>query len=46
MKFIARRIMILASEDIGNADPQALCVATAAPQEVERVGMQKSQIIL
>ena len=30
MKFIARRIMILASEDIGNADPQALCVAVAA----------------
>lgn len=46
MKFIARRIMILASEDIGNADPQALCVATAAAQAVERVGMPESQIIL
>ena len=38
--------MILASEDIGNADPQALCVATAAAQAVERVGMPESQIIL
>ena len=46
IKFIARRIMILASEDIGNADPQALCVATAAAQAVERVGMPESQIIL
>ncbi len=39
VKFIARRMMILASEDIGNADPQALVVATAAAQAVERVGM-------
>lgn len=46
VKFIARRIMILASEDIGNADPQALCVAAAAAQAVERVGMPESQIIL
>ena len=46
VKFIARRIMILASEDIGNADPQALMVATAAAQAVERVGMPESQIIL
>ena len=46
MKFIARRMMILASEDIGNADPQALVVATAAAQAVERVGMPESQIIL
>ena len=46
VKFIARRIMILASEDIGNADPQAICVATAAAQAVERVGMPESQIIL
>ena len=46
VKFIARRIMILASEDIGNADPQALVVATAAAQAVERVGMPESQIIL
>lgn len=46
VKFIARRIMILASEDIGNADPQALQVAVAAAQAVERVGMPESQIIL
>jgi putative ATPase len=46
VKFIARRIMILASEDIGNADPMALVVATAAAQAVERVGMPESQIIL
>ena len=46
VKFIARRIMILASEDIGNADPQALCVASAASQALERVGMPESQIIL
>lgn len=46
VKFIARRIMILASEDIGNADPQALCVAVAAAQAVERIGMPESQIIL
>lgn len=46
IKFIARRIMILASEDIGNADPQALCVAVAATQAVERVGMPEAQIIL
>ena len=46
VKFIARRIMILAAEDIGNADPQALVVATAAAQAVERVGMPESQIIL
>ncbi|MDO4519274.1 MAG: replication-associated recombination protein A [Eubacteriales bacterium] len=46
VKFIARRIMILASEDIGNADPQALCVAAAAAQAVERVGMPEAQIIL
>ena len=46
VKFIARRIMILASEDIGNADPQALQVAVATAQAVERVGMPESQIIL
>lgn len=44
--FIARRIMICAAEDVGNADPQALVVATAAAQAVERVGMPESQIIL
>ena len=46
VRFIVRRIMILASEDIGNADPMAICVASAAAQEVERVGMPESQIIL
>ena len=46
VKLIARRIMILASEDIGNADPQALQVAVATAQAVERVGMPESQIIL
>lgn len=44
--FIARRIMIIASEDIGNADPQALQVAVAATQAVERVGMPEAQLIL
>ena len=44
--FIARRIMISASEDIGNADPQALQVAVAAAQAVERVGMPEAQLIL
>ena len=44
--FIARRIMICASEDVGNADPQALQVATAAALAVERVGIPESQIIL
>lgn len=46
VKFIARRIMILASEDIGNADPQALQVAVAAAQAVERLGMPEAQIVL
>ena len=46
VKFIARRIMICASEDVGNADPVALQVAVAAAQAVERVGMPESQIIL
>ncbi|MDO4939683.1 MAG: replication-associated recombination protein A [Lachnospiraceae bacterium] len=46
VKFIARRIMICASEDVGNADPMALVVATAAAQAVERVGMPESRIIL
>ena len=44
--FIARRIMICASEDVGNADPQALQVAVAAAQAVERVGMPELQLIL
>lgn len=46
VKFIARRIMILASEDIGNADPMAIVVAASAAQAVERVGMPEAQIIL
>ena len=46
IKFIARRIMICASEDVGNADPQALQVAVAAAQAVERIGMPEAQIIL
>ena len=46
VKFIARRIMICASEDVGNADPQALQVAVAAAQAVERVGWPESNIIL
>lgn len=46
VKFIARRIMICASEDVGNADPNALTVAVSAAQAVERVGMPESQIIL
>ena len=45
-KFIARRIMICASEDVGNADPQALQVAVAASLAVERVGLPEGRIIL
>lgn len=44
--FISRRLMICASEDVGNADPQALQVAVAAAQAVERIGMPEAQIIL
>lgn len=44
--FIARRIMICAAEDVGNADPQALSVAVNASLAVERVGMPEAQIIL
>ena len=46
IKFIARRIMICASEDVGNADPYALVVATNAALAVERIGMPEAQIIL
>ena len=46
IKFIARRIMICAYEDVGNADPQAIQVAVAAAQAVERIGMPEAQIIL
>ena len=45
-KFIARRIMISASEDVSNADPMALIVATNASLAVERIGMPEGRIIL
>lgn len=45
-KFIARRIMICASEDVGMADPGALSVAVAAAQTVERIGMPEGRIPL
>jgi putative ATPase len=45
-RFIARRIAILASEDIGNADPRALMVAAAAFDVVEKVGMPEAQLTL
>ena len=44
--FIARRIMICASEDVGNADPNALTVAVSAAQAVERLGMPEARIVL
>ncbi len=44
--FIARRIMICAAEDVSNADPNALVIATSAAQAVERIGMPEAQIIL
>jgi len=45
-KFIARRMMIHAAEDVGNADPMALLVATAAAQAVEMIGLPEAQIIM
>jgi len=45
-RFIARRVVICASEDVGNADPHALMVAMAAAQAVQFIGMPESQIIL
>ena len=45
-RFIVRRILILASEDIGNADPQALILASAGLQAIEFVGLPEAQIIL
>ena len=45
-RFIARRIAILASEDIGNADPQAIVVAAAAFDIVEKIGMPEAQLTL
>ena len=46
IKFIARRIMICAAEDVGNADPNALTVAVSAAQAVERLGMPEARIVL
>ncbi len=46
LKFICRRLVIFASEDIGNADPRALTTAVAAWQAVERVGMPEAKLIL
>ena len=46
IKFIARRMMISASEDIGNADPMAINVAVSAALAVERIGMPEAAIIL
>jgi putative ATPase len=45
-RFIARRMVIFASEDIGNADPQALVIATAAGQAVDRVGLPECALNL
>ncbi|MCI8993103.1 MAG: replication-associated recombination protein A [Eubacterium sp.] len=46
IRFIARRIMISAAEDVGNADPNALTVAVSAAQAVERLGMPEARIVL
>ena len=46
VKFIARRIVICAAEDVGNADPQALVVAMAAAQAVQFIGMPEARIVL
>lgn len=46
VRFIARRMVILASEDIGNADPMALVLANSAAQAVQFIGMPESQLIL
>ncbi len=45
-RFIARRMVILASEDVGNADPNALVVAVAAAQALEHVGLPEAQLNL
>src|SRR5205823_12316159 len=45
-RFIARRVLICASEDVGNADPQALAVAAAAVQAVEFLGLPECQLSL
>lgn len=46
IKFIARRMLVAASEEVGNADPMAICVAASAAIAVERVGMPEGRIIL
>ncbi len=46
IRFIARRIMICAAEDVSNADPQALVLAVSAAQAVERLGMPEARIVL
>ena len=46
VKFIARRIVICASEDVGNADPMALTLAMAAAQAVQFIGMPEARITL
>ena len=46
IRFISRRIMICAAEDVGNADPMALVVAVSAAQAVERIGMPEAKLIL
>ena len=46
VKYIARRMLVAASEEVGNADPMAICVAASAATAVERVGMPESRIIL
>ena len=45
-RFIARRMIVLASEDVGNADPQALVVAVAAAQALEHVGLPEARLNL
>ena len=45
-RFICRRMLILASEDVGNADPQGLVVATAAAEAFDRVGLPEGRLIL
>jgi putative ATPase len=45
-RFVARRLVILASEDVGNADPRALLIAVAAAQAVEHVGLPEAQLNL
>jgi putative ATPase len=45
-RFIVRRMIVLASEDVGNAEPQALPMAVAALHAVERIGMPEARIVL